>query len=874
MKGIRWKIIVAIMVIIAGVCTIFTNRLIHYSQTKLEEKITAKEEASRLLTRAVMEQVSTLNRARINSFVQHKASLTKESYINAFARQDRQHLLELTLPFFQLLERENPYFASLAWILPNNRIFLRLQDPGFYNDDVSGYRPDIVHVNQEHEQVSGFDVGPYGMQYRTVQPIWYNGTYIGAVQFGIKASQLFDTLQKHLNIPAGLAVLSEEYKSEQFSPLPKIVCGKYTVQARDISLFKQAEKQLDFAKDRQIITVNNKQYVLLTAMMLKNYAQEPVGKIVIALNISDELAAKRELFFSAVFLSLGICLVSFLILYYSIGILLRKIVSLNDSLRQSNKTLEERVAQRTQSLQETIAEHIATEQELRNSNQRYQTVFNNSGDAIAIIDLEGNFITVNNELCQRLGYSYDEIMKMQPSDVIHRNEAKQIPDFIEHIVEHGSIIVESEHLPRTGDPIPTEFQASLIEFDCKPALISVARDIRERKKRQAEKDLLEIQLRRSKKMKAIGLMAGGVAHDLNNILAGIISYPELLLMQLPPESNLRDSLLAIKQSGEQAAAVVADLLTVARGVASSREATSLNTLITAYLRAPEFKKLLELYPGFRCEPNLAPDLLNVSCSSIHLSKCFMNLVTNAAEAINGTGQVTITTGNEYVDKPDADRDFLKRGEYVFVKVHDTGSGISVQDQEHIFEPFYSKKVMGRSGTGLGLAVVWNTVRDHDGSITVDSGDNGTTFTLYFPATREAIPLRQEDTKIADLHGKGEKILIIDDEPRQQDIGTKILTELGYTVFSVSSGKQALEFLRETAVDLLLLDMIMEPGINGLETYRRILALHPGQRAVIASGFSKSRDVEETLRLGAGIFIKKPYTLQQLGKAVYTELNKQ
>jgi CheY-like chemotaxis protein len=204
-------------------------------------------------------------------------------------------------------------------------------------------------------------------------------------------------------------------------------------------------------------------------------------------------------------------------------------------------------------------------------------------------------------------------------------------------------------------------------------------------------------------------------------------------------------------------------------------------------------------------------------------------------------------------------------------VADTGSGISSVDIDHIFEPFYSKKVMGRSGTGLGLAVVWSAVQDHNGYIDISTSDQGTRFDIYFPASRELVDDGKEQITLQDLQGKGQTVLVVDDEATQRDIATSLLTKLGYQPSSVSSGEEAVAYLKTHKVDLLVLDMIMDPGMNGRKTYEQIISLHPGQKAIIASGFSETDEVKKAHNLGAGIFIKKPYTINQLGKAVKQEL---
>ncbi|MBU0962121.1 MAG: response regulator, partial [Proteobacteria bacterium] len=195
-----------------------------------------------------------------------------------------------------------------------------------------------------------------------------------------------------------------------------------------------------------------------------------------------------------------------------------------------------------------------------------------------------------------------------------------------------------------------------------------------------------------------------------------------------------------------------------------------------------------------------------------------------------------------------------------------GPGIAARDLEHIFEPFYTRKVMGRSGTGIGLAVVWNTVQDHNGKIFVESSEQGTCFRLYFPVIQKdaALPEKVGDTTPT---GNNEYILVVDDEPQLRDIASKILITIGYQTESVCSGELALKFLEEHQVDLIIIDMLMEPGMNGRQTYEKILAMYPDQKAIIASGFSESDEVKAALRLGVGGFIKKPYSRDQLGRVV-------
>lgn len=247
----------------------------------------------------------------------------------------------------------------------------------------------------------------------------------------------------------------------------------------------------------------------------------------------------------------------------------------------------------------------------------------------------------------------------------------------------------------------------------------------------------------------------------------------------------------------------------------------------------------------------------------------MNLVINAIEAVNGKGSITLTTANTMRsgNQPDIGN------AQVVLSVTDTGPGIDKKDVEHIFEPFYTNKVMGKSGTGLGLTVVWNTMEDHNGNIEVESGDEGTTFKLFFPVAEGEGSNQAAVFNVSEFMGKGESILVVDDEPQLRDIASQILNSLGYATMTAESGETAIQFLKETAFDLVILDMMMEPGINGRETYQKIIEFRPQQKAIIASGFSESSDVEVALKCGVGSFLKKPYSLQELCVAVKEELAK-
>jgi signal transduction histidine kinase len=383
----------------------------------------------------------------------------------------------------------------------------------------------------------------------------------------------------------------------------------------------------------------------------------------------------------------------------------------------------------------------------------------------------------------------------------------------------------------------------------------------------------EKKLARAQKMEMIGLLAGGVAHDLNNILSSIVNYPELILLEDNLSQENRKAIQTIQDAGLRAAAIIQDLLTVTRGVASPKEPANLNSITREFLKSPEYQELIRVNPGVSITADLAPELLNIKASVVHVRKALMNLVSNAVDAVSHKpgGQVIISSENRYIDRPLKRYEEIQVGEYGVLIVTDNGTGISPRDLERVFEPFYTKKIMGRSGTGLGLTIVWNTLKDHGGYVDIDTGEHGSAFSLYFPITREALKEKEIVTPIEDYKGRGQTVLVVDDQEDQRKITSTLLTRLGYVANAVSSGEEAVEYVKNQPVDLVILDMIMFPGINGRQTYERILRFYPTQKAIIATGYSLTDDVKAAQKLGAGQYLKKPFTLEKLGIAVRDEL---
>lgn len=663
-------------------------------------------------------------------------------------------------------------------------------------------------------------------------------------------------MEKRLDFDRGMIMLANGSKTQ----LAYISGYGYSQDQQD--LLKQTTFHLDKPGSRGVF--------VLTFKEQKSFIINDISEI------KDDLS-KRSLEFAE---QMGVqALICLPIIYEreALGVLAVDNVESKRPITQSDKSLLTGVASQTA----VSIVNAQSFQKLSDSEKKYRDLVENANSIILRRDIKGK-ITFFNEYAQKLfGFREEEIIgenivgTILPDSGPIRHQIENLntslrlfPD-LPQVSEDKNILRDKKHvwIAWTYKPIFNE-DNEIREILC------IGNDITELKSTEQEKKDLENRLIRAQKMEALGTLAGGVAHDLNNILSGIVSYPELLLMGLSDDSPLKKPVLTIQKSGERAAAIVQDLLTLARRGVVSKEVINLNTIINEYLTSPEHIRLAENHPEVNIIARLDGDVLNIQGSPVHLSKTVMNLVSNAAEAMTTGGTMTISTENRYVDWPIGGYDQVEKGDYVTLKVIDEGIGISKTDLERIFEPFYSKKVMGKSGTGLGMAVVWGSVKDHDGYIDVDSiEDKGTTFTLYFPVSRKEIESEQLSISPESYRGRGESILIIDDAPEQQEIASKMLEKLGYKVNAVSGGEEAIEYIKSNSTDLLVLDMIMQPGIDGYETFKRIRKINPIQKAIITSGFSETNRVKAAQNLGAGAYIKKPYLFDKIGKAIRNELDR-
>ena len=519
---------------------------------------------------------------------------------------------------------------------------------------------------------------------------------------------------------------------------------------------------------------------------------------------------------------------------------------------------------------EKALRHAKLERELHESERRFKTLSEASWEGVIVHD-NGLIVEANKQFFDMFGYEKHDL---KGEHILGKIFSEESLIEIQRRIEEGIIgSHEVVGVRKDGSDFSLETRTNYIEFQGQKLRVCAIRDITERKKAEQEKLDLQLQLAKASKMEALGLMAGSVAHDLNNILAGIVSFPEIMLMEMDESNKHRKSVKIIQEAGRRAASVVSDLVTIARGgMKDYRTVKNLNAIIYSHLASIEHKNYLKKFPKITIASRLGSNLPNVYCSEMHIIKVLMNLFGNAMEALEKDGSIVITTENVYLAEPVMAYEEITTGDYVKITVSDNGSGIQVEDFDHIFEPFYTKKIMGRSGTGLGLAIVWSIVHDHDGFIDIKSGAEGTSFEIFIPSTPDVELCSNPAISLKALQGNGEVILVVDDQETQCLTTRNLLTGIGYSILTVTTGKAALELYRKTPVDLVILDMILENGMNGREIYEEILKINPRQKAIVVSGFSENEELAQIRELGISHFVRKPYTLDQLGIAVKQSLH--
>jgi PAS domain S-box-containing protein len=511
-----------------------------------------------------------------------------------------------------------------------------------------------------------------------------------------------------------------------------------------------------------------------------------------------------------------------------------------------------------------ISARYEAEQELRRSEARFRTLFERAGDAIFISDLTGRFLEANQTACDRLGYTKEELVGMSAIDIDTPENAALVGPRIAELLDTGGLTFETAHVRRDRTVIPVEMISTTIELGGQLSVLSIARDISDRKKAEAERSALEDQLRQSQKMEGIGQLAGGIAHDFNNLLTAIRGYASLAIIELDNGSSAREDLQEVERAADRAAALTRQLLAFARRTVLQPSVVDLGASVRSL--EPLFRRLIGEDVSL---VTLTPPLAGaVMADPGQMEQVIVNLAVNARDAMPDGGVLTIATG-----ETDLDSEYTRAhsmavpGRYATLTVSDTGTGMSDDTLSHVFEPFFTTKGPGK-GTGLGLATVYGIVRQSGGSVTATSElGRGSAFTVFLPLVEPRPPEPAETRAVAEpLPARSGTILVVEDDDPVRGFAIRVLQRAGYRVIAASGGAAALAAAREQTIDLLLTDVVM-PTMSGREVANRLAAVVPGLRVLFVSGHDESTIVRQGVLEPNLRYLAKPFTAEALVGAV-------
>ena len=510
-------------------------------------------------------------------------------------------------------------------------------------------------------------------------------------------------------------------------------------------------------------------------------------------------------------------------------------------------------------LERKTAEELAA---LRMSDERHRLLFQENPLPVWVSDAHTmQLVQVNNSMVTTYGYTREELTAMTVWDLKHADE---VPAMVKEVaaIANGGVrhIGVRKHRRKDGTWLEMDITVHPLTFEGRACILGIAMDTT-RARRLAE------DLRQAQKMEAIGRLAGGVAHDFNNILAVILGNAEFALEDLAPSDPRAQQLAEILEAANRGAALTRQLLTFSRKQNRQPRPLALNAVVIG------LQAMLTRIVGedIQMASTIAPDLGTIEADHGEVEQVLMNLVVNARDAMTRGGRLTIATANEVVDASRAAHLDVAPGRYIVLSVTDTGCGMSDAIRDRIFEPFFTTKPIDR-GTGLGLANVFGIVKQADGGIEVESEvGRGTTFRVFWPRTDAAI-IETKPDQVVVPHGRG-TILIVEDDRQLRQILRQHLTSWGFTLLEAPNGPAALELLANHPghIDLLFTDLVM-PDLDGRTLSLRVLEDRPRTRVVFMSGYTEHTALADAALGPDDLFLQKPFTVQALAATLRRALD--
>jgi PAS domain S-box-containing protein len=509
-----------------------------------------------------------------------------------------------------------------------------------------------------------------------------------------------------------------------------------------------------------------------------------------------------------------------------------------------------------------ISTRKQAERALRESEARYRDLFDNASDLVCATDPDGAFVYVNRAWHHTIGLSGAELRRGGFLDVVHPDSRERYGEVVARALAGETLTHVELVLVTSGDtPITVEGNLSCTFQDGRPVMLrGIYRDVTERKR-------VEDQLRRAERMQAAGRLAGGMAHEVNNMMTGVIGFSEFLLRSFSEDDVRRAEVQEIIRAGTRASDVTRQLLAFTRQQLLHPESLDVNGVVNGV------EKLLRRSLGedHVLGLKLSPDAGEIRADRGQLEQVLINLTLNARDAMRQHGRVTVATGRATLDEVYAQSHGgvgIPPGKYVFLAVTDTGSGMEPEVQARIFEPFFTTKPVGQ-GTGLGLSTVYGIVKQSDGFVWCYSEPGqGTTFKIYLPgAGARSLPLEPAGPP-TELRGGSETILVVEDEDVVRALACRGLREQGYTVLEARHGREALDRVEEGrhVIDLVISDVVM-PELNGRELGSRLTALQPELPVLYMSGYTGDDVIQRGLLEPGVPFQQKPFTPQGLARKV-------
>jgi len=807
---------------------------------------------------------------KIKHFVEENDMLRQ-----AFADRDRELLYHLSLLEYRYLHGENMYFHAMDFNLPDGTVFLRVQKPELFGDNIMDSRPIVAEVHNTLEQRFGFDIGKHGAIFWVVQPIVHNGEYLGLVEFGIEVKQLEKALAESLGSEVTSILKANQWQKAELVEHGFQEYDDYVLMTSGKTLFDQVAQEVDLSLlEDQKVDIEGRNYVLHSCSLLDDYRGERIGRLMLFQDITNQVLKKKTYILHTVLLTTSVLAASLVVIYFSFNTLIGRLEEYaaenkraREELQIAHDKMEDRVKQRTVDLAKTNARledevTIRRRAESRLDDQRrfLETIIESLSHPFYVIDAESYQIIMANRAARSIS-GVDTYRGMTCYAMTHHaaepcsTEGHPCP--LAEVKKTGQpVIVEHVHYDRENKEHIFEIHAyPVLGTDGSVAqIVEYNIDITDRKHSEEEKDKLRAQLLASQKMEAVGILAGGVAHDFNNILTTILGYSQIMALRLEEGHPMRDMVNDIYDAAEKATGLTRQLLAFSRKQVMEVKVISLNTIVE------DISKMLTRLIGedVRMRLSLADLIGNIKGDVGQIEQVIMNLVINARDAMPNGGELTIETGQiELDEKYTAIHHNVQPGLYAMLTVTDTGVGISPEIREKIFEPFFTTKKRGQ-GTGLGLATVYGIVRQHNGHIYVYSEPGkGTTFKIYLPVVggaAEEVPRKE----IRTMPLGTETIMVVDDDSSIRRLIRDTLEPLGYAVIEAGSGEDALALLKKTEqeVHMVLSDLIM-PGINGQELVDFIRQDKPEIKSIIMSGYTDNIVVKQGVLKPGVIFLNKP-----------------